>query len=90
MILLGKTDLYRSDPAYLKSGWTSAGLFFVQFAVLGFFGLVGADRTELFRTILGIDPKVSGEVWFEGKKLDIRTLKDSIDAGIALIPEERR
>ena len=39
VILLGKTDLYRSDPAYLKSGWTSAGLFFVQFAVLGFFGL---------------------------------------------------
>ena len=31
---------------------------------------------------------MSGEVWFEGKKLDIRTLKDSIDAGIALIPVE--
>ncbi|EEQ59898.1 putative AlsA ABC superfamily (atp_bind), allose transport protein (second module) [Clostridiales bacterium 1_7_47FAA] len=58
--------------------------------VLGFFGLVGAGRTELMRSILGIDSKVSGDVYFEGKKLDIRKLKDSITAGIALIPEERR
>ncbi len=58
--------------------------------VLGFFGLVGAGRTELLRSVLGIDPKVSGDVYLEGKKIEIRSLKDSIAAGIALIPEERR
>lgn len=58
--------------------------------VLGFFGLVGAGRTELLRSVLGIDSRVSGDIYFEGRKLNIRSLKDSIDAGIALIPEERR
>lgn len=58
--------------------------------VLGFFGLVGAGRTELLRSVLGIDPKVSGDIYIEGKKTEIRSLKDSIAAGIALIPEERR
>lgn len=58
--------------------------------VLGFFGLVGAGRTELLRSVLGIDSKVGGDIYFEGKKLEIKSLKDSIAAGIALIPEERR
>ena len=58
--------------------------------VLGFFGLVGAGRTELLHSVLGIDSRVGGDIYFEGRKLNIRSLKDSIDAGIALIPEERR
>jgi len=58
--------------------------------VLGFFGLVGAGRTELLRSVLGIDSKLSGDIYFEGKKLKIKSIKDSIAAGLALVPEERR
>ena len=58
--------------------------------VLGFFGLVGAGRTEMIRSVLGIDKKETGEVYLEGKKMDFHSVRDSINAGIVLVPEERR
>ena len=58
--------------------------------ILGFSGLVGAGRTELALAIFGIDTVQSGEIWPEGKKLAISRPKDAINAGIALVPEERK
>ncbi len=58
--------------------------------VLGFFGLVGAGRTETIRSMLGVDKKVSGDIYLEGKKVDFKHITDSIAAGIVLVPEERR
>lgn len=58
--------------------------------VLGFFGLVGAGRTETIRSMLGIDKKVSGDIYLNGKKVELKNIRDSIAAGIMLVPEERR
>ena len=58
--------------------------------ILGFAGLVGAGRTETMRAIFGIDPKTSGEITLEGKKVNIRSAKDAMAAGIGLVPESRR
>jgi len=58
--------------------------------ILGFSGLVGAGRTELALALFGIDSIQSGEVWLEGKKLTISKPKDAMNAGIALVPEERK
>jgi len=58
--------------------------------VLGFFGLVGAGRTETIRSMLGVDKKVSGDIYLEGEKVDFKHITDSIAAGIVLVPEERR
>lgn len=58
--------------------------------VLGFFGLVGAGRTETIRSMLGIDKKVSGDIYLNGKKVELKNIWDSIAAGIMLVPEERR
>ena len=58
--------------------------------ILGFSGLVGAGRTELALAIFGIDSIRSGEIWLEGKKLTINRPRDAINAGIALVPEERK
>lgn len=58
--------------------------------ILGFSGLVGAGRTELALAIFGIDTVRSGEIWLDGKKLAISRPKDAINAGIALVPEERK
>jgi ABC-type sugar transport system ATPase subunit len=58
--------------------------------VLGFFGLVGAGRTEMIRSMLGVDKKISGDIYLEGKKMNFKDITDSIKAGIALVPEERR
>ncbi|HET9597929.1 MAG TPA: sugar ABC transporter ATP-binding protein [Anaeromyxobacteraceae bacterium] len=56
--------------------------------IAGFYGLVGAGKTELARAIYGADP-YRGEVLLEGRRLPARTDR-VIDAGIALVPEERR
>jgi ABC-type sugar transport system ATPase subunit len=54
----------------------------------GFYGLVGAGKTELARAIYGAD-EYQGEILFNGKKL-IKAPDKAIAAGIALVPEERR
>ena len=56
--------------------------------IIGFYGLVGAGKTELARAIYGVDD-YRGEIFFEGKKLPPSPDK-AIEAGIALVPEERR
>ena len=58
--------------------------------ILGFSGLVGAGRSETMQLIFGVDKPDAGEVWLEGKKLDIKCSGDAIDAGIALVPEDRK
>lgn len=58
--------------------------------ILGFFGLVGAGRTELARIIFGVDPIGSGEIYVEGGKVKISSPKDAIQAGIGLVPEDRK
>ena len=59
--------------------------------VLGLFGLMGAGRTELFETIFGVHPKTSsGQIFLEGQELKITSPRVAIDAGIALVPEDRK
>lgn len=56
--------------------------------IVGFYGLVGAGKTELARAIYGAD-KYTGSVTFKERKLGT-TPAETIEAGIAFVPEERR
>jgi ribose transport system ATP-binding protein len=56
--------------------------------IVGFYGLVGAGKTELARAIYGVDA-YQGEIVFKGRKLQASP-DAAISAGIALVPEERR
>ena len=58
--------------------------------ILGFGGLVGAQRTELMEAIFGIRHIESGEVKLNGKTLDIKRPQDAINNGIGMITEDRR
>jgi len=58
--------------------------------IVGFAGLVGAGRTELARTIFGLDPSDSGEIRLRDKTVNINQPADAITAGIAYLPEDRR
>ncbi len=58
--------------------------------ILGFYGLMGAGRTELFEVLLGLHPHASGDIWLDGKKLHSRTVEKRIKQGIMLIPEDRQ
>jgi ribose transport system ATP-binding protein len=58
--------------------------------VLGIAGLVGAGRTELARLIYGAEPRTRGEITVDGKKLNPRTPRDSIEAGLVYLTEDRK
>jgi rhamnose transport system ATP-binding protein len=53
-------------------------------------GLVGAGRSEVARAIFGIDRWDAGSVEIDGKKLRPGSPTAAMDAGIALVPEDRR
>lgn len=58
--------------------------------ILGVAGLVGAGRTELVRSLFGIDRRERGEVLIRGERASIRTPVDAIRRGIGLVPEDRK
>jgi rhamnose transport system ATP-binding protein len=58
--------------------------------IVGLAGLVGAGRTELARTIFGLDPADSGEIVLRDKRTAVTRPADAIKLGIAYLPEDRR
>ena len=58
--------------------------------ILGFYGLVGSGRTEVMKTIFGINKFDEGELTFKNSKLKIKSPKDSIQNGIVYLSEERQ
>jgi ribose transport system ATP-binding protein len=58
--------------------------------VVGVGGLVGAGRTELARCLFGADRLDAGQILLDGRELRLRTPRDAIRAGIALVPEDRK
>lgn len=61
-----------------------------QGEILGFFGLVGAGRTEVMRAMFGLDARDTGEVYLNEKKADIRNSGDALRNNVGLVPEDRR
>ena len=58
--------------------------------ILGFAGLMGAGRTETTRAIFGVDPKDGGELYVDGKKIEVNCPMDAIRNGVVLAPEDRK
>lgn len=59
--------------------------------ILGFAGLVGAGRTELARIVFGADRCDRGVIYLNGLQVSpLRSPKDAIRAGFALVPEDRK
>jgi ribose transport system ATP-binding protein len=58
--------------------------------ILGVAGLIGAGRTELAQAIFGIGGKLSGEVRLNGAPLDTGSPAEAIEAGLYLVPEDRK
>jgi rhamnose transport system ATP-binding protein len=61
-----------------------------QGEILGFYGLVGAGRSEAMLAIMGLNPQAKGQITVLGKPLDARSPGNAIAAGIAYVPEERQ
>lgn len=58
--------------------------------ILGFSGLVGAGRTELFRSVFGVSIPDQGTIQVQGRTVSVKTPGKAIAMGIALLPEDRK
>jgi monosaccharide-transporting ATPase len=58
--------------------------------IVGMAGLLGSGRTETARAIFGADPVDDGQVSLEGKKLDLGSPREAIEAGLAFLTEDRK
>ncbi|MFZ3298998.1 L-arabinose ABC transporter ATP-binding protein AraG [Ralstonia pickettii] len=58
--------------------------------IVGFFGLVGAGRSELMKLLYGAVKPTAGEIRLNGKRVQFNTPRDAVRAGVALCPEDRK
>ena len=58
--------------------------------IVGVSGLVGAGRTEMLQVLFGVDTALDGRILLDGKVLRLSRPEDAIQAGIALVPEDRK
>ena len=58
--------------------------------VLGLYGLVGAGRSELAEAVFGLRARTSGDLYWEGSKVDVHSAGDAIALRMALVPEDRK
>jgi rhamnose transport system ATP-binding protein len=58
--------------------------------ILGFYGLVGAGRSEAMQCLFGLSPASAGTMQLEGRQIKIASPADAIAAGISYVPEDRQ
>ena len=91
-----RTQHHIGDTALELKGINRKGVlsdinFFVREGeIVGVAGLVGAGRSELFKSVMGIDPMDGGSVMISGKEMRRLTPKTAKNHGISLVPEDRK
>lgn len=76
---LNSMNVYHDVSFHVKKG-----------EIVGFAGLMGAGRTEVMRSLFGLDPKTSGTVTIKGREVRIKNVRQSIDNGMIMLSEDRR
>ena len=88
----GRTDHVRLEVRGLKTAGVFDDISFTvhEGEILGLGGLVGAGRSEVARALFGVEAYDEGEILLDGKPLAKGSIKESMAAGIALVPEDRQ
>lgn len=58
--------------------------------ILGVAGLIGAGRSEVMETLFGLRRKTAGQVFINGKRVEIKNARQAIENRIALLTEDRK
>jgi len=85
-----REEYFRVDRFSRKDVFKDISFGLQRGEILGLAGLVGAGRTELARSIFGIDPKDTGKISLDGAEIEIRNPQKAIDQGIAYLTEDRK
>jgi erythritol transport system ATP-binding protein len=58
--------------------------------ILGFYGLMGAGRSDLVDYLAGAKPQTTGPIWLNGEQVQAETIAGRIESGFVLVPEDRQ
>jgi len=86
----GEVALELRGVSCRANGVTNVDLSVRAGEIVGLAGLVGAGRTELARTIFGLEPADAGTILLRGNPVVIDQPATAIDLGLAYLPEDRR
>lgn len=83
-------DCVLKVTGYSGRGFTDASFELRKGEVVGFYGLVGAGRTELMRAVFGADEITAGELELNGEKLRFKSPGQAVAKGMAFLTEDRK
>ncbi|CAM5187795.1 Simple sugar transport system ATP-binding protein OS=Castellaniella defragrans OX=75697 GN=HNR28_002644 PE=4 SV=1 [Castellaniella defragrans] len=87
---LQKTPLLRVEGLTRRDLFKNVSFELQRGEILGFYGLIGAGRTEVMRAIAGADPIDAGTIRLGGKNLAPGSVATMIASGIVYLPEDRK
>ncbi|KMK94372.1 sugar ABC transporter ATP-binding protein [Rossellomorea marisflavi] len=58
--------------------------------IVGVSGLMGAGRTEIMRTIFGLDGRYEGDILVAGKNVTVKNPNQAVELGLGFITEDRK
>ncbi|MCF6136215.1 sugar ABC transporter ATP-binding protein [Pseudalkalibacillus berkeleyi] len=76
---LTRKDVFQNVSFKVRSG-----------EIVGIAGLMGAGRTEIMRTIFGLDGKYTGDIFVNGQKVFIKSPDQAVRLGVGFITEDRK
>ncbi len=85
----GTSEYFRVEDFSRRGAFAGVSFGLRRGEILGIAGLVGAGRTELARSVFGIDPKDSGRIYLDGAEIRISRPGDAIRHRIAYLTEDR-
>lgn len=88
-IVIGE-EVLRVDKLRVDGVFNNINFNLFSGEILGFFGLMGAGRTEIMRTLFGLDKYDGGEIYIDGQIVSNGTVAESMQTGIAMLTEDRR
>jgi ribose transport system ATP-binding protein len=83
-------EVLRVDSLSREGSFEDVSFWLARGEILGMFGLVGSGRTQVARCIFGAEPPTSGGVYLEGEAIEPKSPRDAVEAGIALLTEDRK
>lgn len=83
-----ETLIETKDLVFIENGYP-INLKLYKGEIAAIVGLIGAGKSEFGETLFSVRKPISGEIFMNGKKLNYKKIKDAINNGIYLIPEDR-
>jgi rhamnose transport system ATP-binding protein len=82
-------EVLRVDGYCHPTEFDGIGFTLRQGEILGFYGLVGAGRSEVMQALFGVTRPSKGEIRIDGRVAAIRSPAEAIAQGIVYVPEDR-